>query len=90
MLTSLPDHWLTYLYQFGVGGLFFLAGLVVILKSGACDLKIAADRTWFRALVFGFLGLAVVFAVWIYLAVSTPTIAPATTAAASTLSGLNA
>ena len=84
MLLAIAEHWLTYLYQFGVGGFFFLAGLVLILKTGACDLKIAADRIWFRALVIGFLGLAAAYALWIYLSITTPT------AAAFTVGGLNA
>ena len=75
MLLGLPDHWLTYLYQFGVGGIFFLAGLFVILKTGACDLKIRADRIWFSALIIGFVGLATVYALWILAAVNTPTLA---------------
>jgi hypothetical protein len=73
MTLGIPDHWLTYLYQFGIGGLFFLGGLIVILKTGACDLKTKADRTWFSALVIGFLALATVYALWIYVSVSTPT-----------------
>lgn len=76
-MLGLPDHWLTYLYQFGVGGLFFVAGLFVILKTGACDLKIRADRVWFTALVLGFVGLATVYALWILVSVNTPTLASA-------------
>ncbi|MBD3236536.1 MAG: hypothetical protein GF330_07520 [Candidatus Eisenbacteria bacterium] len=78
MLLGLPDHWLTYLYQFGVGGIFFLAGLLVIIKTGACDLRIRADRIWFSALIIGFVGLATVYALWILAAVSIPTIATGT------------
>jgi hypothetical protein len=74
MLLGLPNHWLTYLYQFGVGGVFFIAGLLVILKTGACDLKIRADRIWFSALIIGYLGLVTVFALWILAAVKTPSL----------------
>jgi len=77
MYWGIPDHWFTYLYQYGVGGLFFLGGLILILKTGACDLRIKADRTWFTALVIGYVALATVFAVWIYLAVNTPTLTAA-------------
>ena len=73
MILGIPDHWLTYLYQFGVGGLFFLGGVIVILKTGAYNLKTKADRTWFSALIIGFLALAAVYAFWIYISVSTPT-----------------
>ena len=75
MHLAIPEHWITYLYQFGVGGLFFLGGLILILRTGACDLKIKADRTWFSALVIGFIALACAYAIWIYAAVHTPTMA---------------
>ncbi len=81
MFASIPEHWLTYLYQFGIGGLFFAAGLILILKTGACDLKIKGDRTWFGALIIGFLALAAVYAIWIYASVHTPTLASTATAA---------
>ncbi len=72
---GIPEHWLTYLYQFGVGGFFFAAGLVLIIKTGACNLKIRADRIWFSALVAGYLFLASLYAVWIYASVHTPSVA---------------
>lgn len=72
MLYAIPEHWLTYLYQFGIGGIFFAAGLFAILKTRACDLRIPADRTWFAALIIGYLALAGAFALWIYVATHTP------------------
>lgn len=72
---GIPEHWLTYLYQFGVGGVFFAGGLILIIKTGACNLKIKADRTWFAALIVGYIFLASLYAVWIYASVSTPSVA---------------
>ncbi len=65
------NGWLTYLYQFLVGGLFFAAGTIFVVKVKAADLSIKADRTWVTALVIGYLGLALVFGVWTWLAINT-------------------
>lgn len=46
--------WLPYLYLYGVGGLIFIAGLVLVLKSGAMNLKRASHRRWLGVLIFGF------------------------------------
>ncbi len=62
-------HWITYLYQFGIGGIAFVLGLWLILKSKACDLKSAGDRIWFWALIVGYAGLAGVFLLWTLVAV---------------------
>ncbi len=52
--------WAPLAYQYSVGGLLFGLGLVVALRSGACDLRRRADRFW---LVVVLLGLAAYFAV---------------------------
>lgn len=61
--------WLTYLYQFLVGGLFFAAGLIYVIKTKSANLKLSEDRKWTIALIVGYLGLALVFAVWTFLAI---------------------
>jgi hypothetical protein len=58
-------HWLTYLYQFGVGGLVFGGGLFLILRTRACDLSIKSEKTWFRALIIGYVALALAYLLWI-------------------------
>ncbi|KPJ61054.1 MAG: hypothetical protein AMJ46_03550 [Latescibacteria bacterium DG_63] len=58
-------HWLSYLYQFGVGGLIFAGSLLLILKTGACDLRIKHEKTWFRALIIGYCALALAYLLWI-------------------------
>ncbi len=64
------EGWVTYLYQFIIGGLFFAAGLVYVVKVKAADLKLSEDRKWTIALIVGFFGLAVVTAVWTLLAIN--------------------
>ena len=45
--------WLPYLYLYGVGGILFLGGLYLVLRSGALDLKRQSHRRWLGVLVFG-------------------------------------
>jgi hypothetical protein len=63
------NGWLTYLYQFIVGGLFFAAGTIYVVVTKSANLKLAEDRKWVIALVAGFFGFAIVFGVWTYLAI---------------------
>jgi len=46
--------WLPFIYLYGVGGLFFLIGMIIIKKSNAIDLKKKRHRFWFKVLIFGF------------------------------------
>jgi len=46
--------WLPYLYLYGVGGLFFLIGMIIIRKSGALDWSKKTHRRWYKILLFGF------------------------------------
>lgn len=46
--------WLPFIYLYGVGGLIFFAGLGIVLKSQALDLKLAVHRKWLKILIFGF------------------------------------
>ena len=55
------------LYQYGVGGAFFLIGLWIIVKRKACVLARPQDRFWFGVLVVGFLFYFVIHVLW-YLA----------------------
>lgn len=57
-------YWLQYIWQFGIGGLVFLASLFLIVKSGACDLSVHEERKWFIYLIVGFCGLALVYFLW--------------------------
>jgi len=65
------NGWLTYLYQFIVGGIFFAAGTIFVTKVKAADMKLKKERVWVIALIIGYVGLALVFGVWTYLAINT-------------------
>ncbi|NQS97996.1 MAG: hypothetical protein HQ591_06045 [candidate division Zixibacteria bacterium] len=47
--------WLPYIYLYGAGGAFFIAGLAIVLKSKALNLKIARHQKWLGILIFGLL-----------------------------------
>lgn len=46
--------WLPYIYLYGVGGIFFIIGIIITKKSKAMDLSKKRHRFWFRILIFGF------------------------------------
>jgi hypothetical protein len=57
-------YWITYLYQYGVGGLVFALGLFLIVRSGSCDLTRRNERIWFIFLLVGYLWYAGLHLLW--------------------------
>ncbi|MCF8259930.1 MAG: hypothetical protein K9J12_04095 [Melioribacteraceae bacterium] len=53
-MPSFFNTWLPYIYLYGVGGIFFLMGMVIIRKSGAINMKKKTHRYWNKVLIFGF------------------------------------
>lgn len=47
--------WLPFLYLYGFGGILFVAGIFVTLKSGSLDLKRSTHKKWMWILLFGFI-----------------------------------
>ena len=45
--------WLPFLYLYGLGGLFFAAGIIITIKSGSLNLKNIYHWRWFWILIFG-------------------------------------
>ena len=64
-MPSFFNSWLPYIYLYGVGGIFFLTGMIIIYKSGAINLKNKRHRFWFWVLIFGFVYFAILHAVLI-------------------------
>lgn len=54
--------WLPYLYLYGVGGLFFIVGLVLVLKYRSLNLGRRRDRVWLVVLLVGFVWYAFIHA----------------------------
>jgi hypothetical protein len=57
--------WLPFIYLYGVGGFFFLFGMVIIKKSGAINLKKKMHKFWFKTLLYGFFYFMIMHAVLI-------------------------
>lgn len=60
--------WLPYIYLYGVGGIFFLVGLWIILRYRSLNLQLRRDRSWLRILLFGFVWYAMIHAAIIWAA----------------------
>jgi hypothetical protein len=59
-MLSFENTWLPFIYLYGVGGFFFIIGIIITLKSGALDLKKKKHKFWFRVIIFGFLWFAAI------------------------------
>ncbi|MBH31152.1 MAG: hypothetical protein CMG71_04070 [Candidatus Marinimicrobia bacterium] len=46
--------WLPFIYLYGVGGLAFLVGMVLILRTKALNPERRRHSRWFKVLLFGF------------------------------------
>lgn len=57
--------WLPFIYLYGVGGLFFIIGMIIIYKAKSIDLTRKRHRYWNRILYFGFFYFAVMHLVMI-------------------------
>jgi hypothetical protein len=64
--------WTSYLYLYGFGLVFFLMGIYIILRSGACRLGRGRDSFWFGVLFAGFVFFAAMHAAWIVAAQKIP------------------
>ncbi len=47
--------WLPYIYLYGVGGIAFIVGMILILKTSALNLTQLKHRKWLVVLLFGFM-----------------------------------
>ena len=54
-MSYFSHSWLPFIYLYGLGGLLFISGIVITLKSGSFNLKNHVHRQWFWVLVFGFI-----------------------------------
>ena len=52
-MSHFSHSWLPYLYQYGLGAVIFVVGLVITLRSGSFDLRRKVHRRWFGVLLFG-------------------------------------
>ena len=54
-MSEFLDNWLPFIYLYGVGGILFFTGLILIKRSKSINLQLKRHRFWYRTLIFGFL-----------------------------------
>ena len=47
------DTWLPYIYLYAVGGLCFVAGMVIIRRAKGIDMRLKRHRFWWKVMWFG-------------------------------------
>ena len=57
-MSYFSHSWLPYIYQYGLGAVIFVVGLVITLKTGSFDIKRKVHRRWLGVLLFGFVWYA--------------------------------
>ena len=60
-------QWFNYLYHYGVGSLFFIAAMRVLLNSKALKWERPSDRFLIFGLLGGLLSFATVHGLWIWM-----------------------
>ena len=64
-MPSFSATWLPYIYLYVVGGIFFVAGIIIARKSNALDLSKKKHRYWYKVMLFGFFYFMVLHALLI-------------------------
>ena len=62
------DTWLPFIYLYGVGGVAFLIGMYLIIKTGALNKNRLSHKKWLVILIFGFLYYAGIHGTFILMA----------------------
>jgi len=45
--------WLPFMYLYGLGGLLFISGILITIRSGSLNLDSVSHWRWFWTLIFG-------------------------------------
>lgn len=69
---GMENPWTSYFYLYGFGGMLFLVGIYLILRTRACQLGRGHDTFWFKVLIFGYCFYAFMHAAWTLLALYVP------------------
>jgi hypothetical protein len=64
-MPTFAHTWLPFIYLYGVGGAFFLSGMIIIKNSNAVNFEKKRHRYWWNVLIFGLLYFMVVHALLI-------------------------
>ena len=60
--------WLPFIYLYGVGGIAFMIGTILIIKTNALNLSSQSHKNWLVILLFGFIYYAGIHAAFILIA----------------------
>ena len=63
------NTWLPFIYLYGVGGIAFVLGMLLILRTKALRVSFERDKKWLWVLISGFLFYAGLHATFILLAI---------------------
>tara|TARA_Y100000814_G_scaffold260605_1_gene211401 strand:+ start:704 stop:916 length:213 start_codon:yes stop_codon:yes gene_type:complete len=61
--------WLPFIYLYGVGGIVFIVGMFLILRTKALRLNYHRHKKWLWLLLYGFFFWMSLHALFIYLAI---------------------
>lgn len=53
-MPTFEQTWLPFIYLYGLGGIFFLSGMILVKKAGSVDLNKPRHKYWWNILIFGF------------------------------------
>ena len=59
------NTWLPFIYLYGVGGIFFLTGMILIRKTGGVDFSKKHHRFYYKVMIFGFFYFVILHALLI-------------------------
>jgi hypothetical protein len=68
-----PDNpWTSYLYQYTFAAIYFGTGILLALRSKACQPGRGNDSLWLGLSIGGFFFLAIFQGVWVYMSIIWP------------------
>ncbi len=66
------NPWTSYLYQYTFGLIFFSLGILLILRTGACQPGRGRDSLWLGILIGGFVFFASFHGIWVFMSLYWP------------------
>ena len=63
------NTWLPFIYLYGVGGIAFVVGMLLILRTKALEVSFERHKKWLWVLIYGFLFYVGLHATFILLAI---------------------
>ena len=65
---TFQETWLPFIYLYGIGGIAFVIGTILIIKTNALNLSSQSHKNWLFILLFGFIYYAGIHATFILIA----------------------